>query len=173
MCSPLLWYKALSLTSVLLGLHPLTRMSIHHPLGPCLASESPLRTPLHGPLTRSLLKIFASTHINRLRNVNHGQLLGQEEEFEPLRRRQTFLEARTDLLHGASSQWALSEDWISWCCGTGQWKRSMALDTGIASLFSCPDEPSWQISVLQSRLLSFCGKLLFIICSSIKGHWST
>ena len=37
------------------------------------------------------------------------------------------------------------------------------------SLLSSPDEqPSWQIGVLQSRLLSFCGKLLFIICSSLK-----
>ena len=75
---------------------------LYRPLGPCLASESSLRTPLHGPLTRSLLKIFAFTHINRLRNVNHGQLLGQERKFEPLRRKQTFLGARTDLLHGAS-----------------------------------------------------------------------
>ena len=38
-----------------------------------------------------------------------------------------------------------------------------------SSLLSSPDEqPSWQIGVLQSRLLSFCGKLLFIICSSLK-----
>ena len=55
------------------------------------------------------------------------------------------------------------------------WKRSMALDMGTSRLFSCPGEQSsWQISVLQSRLLSFCGKLLYIICSSLKGaldHW--
>ena len=38
-----------------------------------------------------------------------------------------------------------------------------------SSLLSSPEEqPSWQIGVLQSRLLSFCGKLLFIICSSLK-----
>ena len=46
---------------------------------------------------------------------------------------------------------------------------------GTSRLFSCPGEQSsWQISVLQSRLLSFCGKLLYIICSSLKGaldHW--
>lgn len=77
--------------------------------------------------------------------------------------------ARTDLLHGASWPVGPQEDWLSWCLELASWKRSMALDTGIASLFSCPDEqPSWQRSVLQSRLLSFCGKLLFIICSSLK-----